>query len=240
MAFTSTAGYTNLPNGVFSATIFSKKAQIKFRKTAVVQAITNSDYFGEISQYGDTVRIIKEPTVTVSAYTRGKALVRQDLSDEELTLTIDKANYFDFAIDDIEKKQSHVNWEDMAANNAAYQMRDVMDKEVLAHIRTSVPSGQVLGNTTAVTIGFGSGQMTPLAVMNRIKRLMQAANIPTESRWAVVDPIFSELLESEDSKLINRDFGDNDILRNGKVTAGLIRGFSLHESNNLPIAGAGP
>jgi hypothetical protein len=61
MAFKAAAGYGNLPNGSFSPTIFSKKAQLAFRRASVVQSITNTDYFGEIASYGDSVKIIKEP-----------------------------------------------------------------------------------------------------------------------------------------------------------------------------------
>jgi len=61
MAFPSEAGWGNLPNGSFSSVIYSKKVQLAFRKKTVVGDITNSDYFGEISNEGDTVRIIKEP-----------------------------------------------------------------------------------------------------------------------------------------------------------------------------------
>ena len=61
MAFQTAAGYGNLPNGVFSPTLYSKKVQKQFRRTAVSEAITNSDYFGEISNFGDSVKIIKEP-----------------------------------------------------------------------------------------------------------------------------------------------------------------------------------
>lgn len=43
MAFPSASNYNNLPNGVFSPTIFSKKAQLQFRKTSVVEDITNSE-----------------------------------------------------------------------------------------------------------------------------------------------------------------------------------------------------
>lgn len=53
MAFQTAAGYGNLPNGVFSPTIYSKKVQKQFRRTAVAEAITNSDYFGEIKNFGD-------------------------------------------------------------------------------------------------------------------------------------------------------------------------------------------
>lgn len=43
MAFPSAGGYTNLPNGNFSPTIFSKKVQKAFRKASVAEAITNND-----------------------------------------------------------------------------------------------------------------------------------------------------------------------------------------------------
>ena len=61
MAFPSVSGHGNLPYGNFSPVIFSQKAQLQFRKSSVVDDITNSSYFGEIAQYGDSVRIIKEP-----------------------------------------------------------------------------------------------------------------------------------------------------------------------------------
>lgn len=63
MAFRTAAGYNNLPNGNFSPVIYSKKVQLAFRKKTTVGDITNSDYFGEISAVGDTVKIIKEPKV---------------------------------------------------------------------------------------------------------------------------------------------------------------------------------
>lgn len=43
MAFRAAAGWNNLPNGNFSPEIYSKKAQLAFRKSAVCQAITNTD-----------------------------------------------------------------------------------------------------------------------------------------------------------------------------------------------------
>lgn len=43
MAFQSAANHNNLPNGNFTPTIFSQKAQLAFRKKAVCQAITNND-----------------------------------------------------------------------------------------------------------------------------------------------------------------------------------------------------
>ena len=134
MAFQSAAGWTNLPNGNFSSVIYSKKVQLAFRKKTVAQAVTNSDYFGEIAAQGDTVRIIKEPEISVSAYARGTTIAAQDLQDDDFSLVIDKSNYFAFKVDDIEEAHSHVNFMDLATNRAAYRLADQYDQEVLGYL----------------------------------------------------------------------------------------------------------
>ena len=134
MAFKTAAGYGNLPNGNFSPVIYSKQVQLAFRKTSVVENITNSDYFGEISNMGDSVKIIKEPEITVKEYARGANVQPQDLDDEDFTLTIDKANYFAFKIDDIEEAHSHVNFSQLASDRAGYRLKDNYDQDVLGYL----------------------------------------------------------------------------------------------------------
>ena len=134
MAFTTASGYGNLPNGNFSPVIYSKQVQLAFRKSAVAEAITNSDYFGEIAAMGDSVKIIKEPEITVKAYARGTTITPQDLDDEDFSLTIDKANYFAFKVDDIEEAHSHVNFQSLASDRAAYRLADQFDQDVLGYM----------------------------------------------------------------------------------------------------------
>jgi hypothetical protein len=134
MAFTAAAGYGNLPNGNFSPIIYSKQVQLAFRKGSVAEAITNSDYFGEIANMGDSVKVIKEPEITVKAYARGTTITPQDLDDEEFSLTIDKANYFAFKVDDIEEAHSHINFQQLASDRAAYRLADQFDQDVLGYM----------------------------------------------------------------------------------------------------------
>ena len=58
MAFGSSTGYNNLAQGNFTPQIFSQKVQKFFRRASVVEDITNTDYAGEIENFGDTVKII--------------------------------------------------------------------------------------------------------------------------------------------------------------------------------------
>jgi hypothetical protein len=288
MAFAKASGYANLPNGNFSPVIYSQKVQKAFRNTSVVEDITNTDYMGEIASYGDSVKIIKEPEITVSDYARGTAVAAQNLSDADFSLVIDQANYYLFQIDEIEAAHSHVNFMDLATDRAAHKLRDTYDQEVLGYLSgferntannawiarsaangTKADSaagadellltnkldivdfgGSDLGgsadaNTHALTsiplaAGGGAGPITsPLAVLNRMARKMDEANVDSSDRWFVADPVFYELLMDEDSKFINSDFGGGDELRNGRVGSGLIRGFKVYKSNNLPFFGTG-
>ena len=134
MAFQKASGYGNLPNGNFSPVIYSKQVQLAFRKSAVADAITNNDYFGEIAAMGDSVKIIKEPEITVKEYARGTTITPQDLDDEDFSLTIDKANYFAFKVDDIEEAHAHVNFPSLASDRAAYRLADQFDQDVLGYL----------------------------------------------------------------------------------------------------------
>lgn len=134
MAFPSASGYTNLPNGNFSPVIYSKQVQLAFRKSSIVEAITNNDYFGEIANYGDSVRIIKEPEISVKAYNRGTTIAPDDLDDNDFTLVVDQGNYFAFKVDDIEAAHSHVNWMSLSTERAGYRLRDNYDQDVLGYL----------------------------------------------------------------------------------------------------------
>lgn len=253
MTFASAAGYGNLPNGNWSPVIYSKMVQLAFRKETICGGITNSDYTGEISEFGDTVKIIKEPNIEVSAYVRGQTVRAQDLDDDEIILIIDKANKFAFRVNDIEKKQSHVDWEAKATDQAAYRMRDAYDTEVLSYMAGYLGtddgeldlSGHKIGAAGApieiTTGGTPSATLfTPLGIVNRFDRLLNQQNVPDEGRWFAGDPVFYEKLGDEDSKFIDIDTADKGVLRNGRVHIGKVRGFDMYRSNNLPTAGDGP
>jgi hypothetical protein len=156
MAFPKAAGYGNLPNGNFSPVIYSKQVQLAFRKASTVEDITNSDYFGEIANMGDSVKIIKEPEVSVQTYARGTQITAQDLDDEDFTLVVDQANYFAFKIDDIEAAHSHVNFMAMASDRAAYRLRDQYDQDVLGYLSGFSQSAKHVNADTARTTAPGT------------------------------------------------------------------------------------
>ena len=244
------AGTSGQTNEFFVPEIFSKKIQNFFRKSSVIEAITNTDYAGEISAFGDTVNIIKEPVITVAAYTRAASTSKQFLTDQELTLVIDKANSFKFIVDDIEERLSHINFASVGASSAAYTLKDTMDSEVLSAmfsgVSTSSPdhqlggdgNGSAIANFTSgdpIDMGNGSSELSPLKIMARMARLLDDSQVPEEGRWFVAKPEFYEELADTDSKLMSSDFNQGDGgVRNGLVASGQIRGFSMYKSSNVP------
>ena len=239
----SVAGQTN---SFFLPAVYSKKVLNFFRKASVAEAITNTDYEGEISAFGDSVRIIKEPVISVSAYTRGSDTTATKLTDQEINLVVDTANAFKFIVDDIETSMSHVNFKEVAASSAAYALRDAFDAAVIAAgfagLSASSPD-HTLGTDSATHLGAGvydgSGAVgldvtDPLDLLAKFARLLDEQNVPEEGRWVVAPPSFYEELSQSGSKLLSVDFNAGQgSIRNGLVTSGLLRGFSMYKSNNV-------
>ena len=145
MAITSASGGFN---GNWSPVIYSKQAQIALRRAAVTNAITNNSYFGEIANQGDTVRIQKEPDVTVNSLERHTAITAEKLDDTDFSLTIDKANYFAFKMDDIEEQFANIDHASLAADRAAYKMADAMDADVLSYMTGHTAAGAYITGTS--------------------------------------------------------------------------------------------
>ena len=248
MAFGSAAGYGNLPSGNFTPQIFSQKVLKFFRRASVAEDITNTDYTGEIENFGDTVNIIKEPTITVSQYTRGSVVNTQDLADDQITLTVDQANAFAFKIDDIEERQSHINFEALATSSGAFSLKRKYDANVLQAISdgagiAGADDASVSGGLTTTNTSLGTAS-SPINVeaddaginlMLLMARVLDDQSVPEENRWFVAPPIFYEKMFQAGNKIaevqVTGDASSN--LRNGLATPGTLAGFQCYKSTAL-------
>ena len=237
-------------NSFFLPSIYSKTVLNFFRKSSVAEAITNTDYAGEIASFGDSVKIIKEPEITVYQYERGADVTATKLTDQELTLVVDTANAFKFIVDDIETNMSHVNFRDVAASSAAYSLKDAYDEGVIATMFAGVSASSpnhILGSDNAtdlaagtfdgtgnLDIGFASGEHDPIDVLSRMARLLDEQNVPEEGRWFLANPEFYEVLVQSSSKLLSVDYNAGQgSIRNGLVSSGKLRGFDMYKTNNI-------
>ena len=234
MAISSAAGYDNLPSGNWLPVIYSQKVQKFFRTASVVEDITNTDYAGEIDNYGDTVNIIKEPTISVSSYTRGGAINIQNLADDQLQMVVDQANAFAFKVDDIEERQAHVNWEALATSSGAYALKDKYDENVIAAMVSG--AGTTVGSDGSGTdTGFDTSETDPLNIMANCSKRLNGNDVPMDNRWFLGSPEWYEQLAQSSAKLLDASVtGDAaSPIRNGRVMDGLVQGFKLYMTNNF-------
>ena len=243
------AGTAGQTNSFFLPSVYSKKVLNFFRKASVVEAITNTDYAGEISAYGDSVKIIKEPVISVSDYTRNADTSATLLTDQEISLVVDSAKAFKFIVDDIESNMSHVNFKEIASSSAAYALKDAYDAAVIEKMFlgcSAATPNHILGTNAADKLGAGvfdgtggvdlgqTGETDTLDLMARMARLLDEQNVPEEGRWFVAGPDFYEQLGQSGSKLLSVDFNAGQgSIRNGLVSSGKLRGFDMYKSNNI-------
>jgi len=237
-------------NSYFLPSVYSRKVLNFFRKASVVEAITNTDYAGEISAYGDSVKIIKEPVISVSDYTRGSDTSATKLTDQELNLVVDSAKAFKFIVDDIETNMSHVNFKEVASSSAAYALKDSYDAAVIASMFSGVSASSpdhIIGSDSATAdstlshatnsvdlLGSDGTGVDALDLMARLARKLDDQNVPEEGRWFVASPDFYEELGKSGSKLLSVDFNAGQgSIRNGLVSSGKLRGFDMYKSNNI-------
>jgi hypothetical protein len=239
MAFTNASGYNNLSQGNFTPQIFSQKVQKFFRRASVVEDITNTDYAGEIENFGDTVKIIKEPTITVKDYARGQTVDTQILADDQITMTVDQGSYFAFKVDDIEERQSHVNFEALATSSGAYSLKKNYDYNVLKFIYDNATDGTGTG-TDSSPIDGDAAVDTLANLVSTAKKNLDRNDVPEDNRWLVSSPEFFEQLRKAGAKLSDQSVmadGGSSQIRNGMVTDRPLFGFNMYQSNAIAVSG---
>ena len=233
------SGYQNLPSGNWVPAVYSQKVQKFFRRASVVEDITNTDYAGEIENFGDTVNIVKEPTITVNDYARGQTVNTQTLADDRLQLTVDQGSYFAFKVDDIEERQSHVNWEALATSSGAYSLKRNYDYNVLKYIYDNASTSAGNTGTDASPIDGDAATDTLADVISAAKTVLDGNDVPEENRWLVAPPAFYKQLRKAGAKIMDQSVmadGSASSMRNGMVTDRPLFGFRLYSTNAIAVS----
>jgi len=232
-------GYQNLPSGNWVPAVYSQKVQKFFRRASVVEDITNTDYAGEIENFGDTVNIVKEPSITVNDYARGQTVNTQTLADDRLQLTVDQGSYFAFKVDDIEERQSHVNWEALATSSGAYSLKKNYDYNVLKYIYDNAATSAANTGTDGSPIDGDAGNDTLADVISAAKTVLDANDVPEENRWFVAPPAYYKQLRKAAAKVMDQSImadGGASSMRNGMVTDKPLFGFKLYTTNSIAVS----
>lgn len=197
----------------------------------------------EIKDKGDKVIIRTKPTITIRDYQVNMALTVDRPSSPTVTLTIDNAKYFNLALDDVMDIQSDINLLSIWSDDAAEQLKIVIDTAVLATIDAGIDSnnkgttaGRLSDNINLGTTGAPIA-LTPATILNYIVDLgtaLDEQNIPETGRWLVLPPRACGMIKKSDLRNASISGDGASLLRNGRL--GMIDRFTLYSSNLLPTA----
>jgi N4-gp56 family major capsid protein len=215
----------------FIPEVWSAQLLVALQKSLVFAqpGVVNRDYEGEISDYGDTVRITSISDPTIGTYTPNSTTITpEELTDAQRTLVIDQAKYFAFKVDDVDKRQARGDVMTEAMRRAAYKLRDIVDQYIAAFY-TSVDTANRVNNGSAVSITTAALAYTNLVAL---RTQLDEANVQTEGRWVVIPPWYEGLLLDSPNFINAEKAADGGAaLRNGRI--GRAAGFDILKSNNV-------
>jgi hypothetical protein len=218
----------------FIPTVWSAQLLNSLKKSLVYgqPSIVNRNYEGDISAYGDTVKINSIGTVSVGDYTKNSNMSSPEtLTDVTRTLTITESKYFNFQIDDIDKAQQNPKVMQQAMVEAAYALRNTADQFIASkYVDISNTIGSTASPDTFTAVSDAYDALIDLGVK------LDEKNVPEEGRFVVVPAWYIGLLLKDDRFVGSGSEASSIRLLNGMV--GEAGGLMVLKSNNVPIVNA--
>jgi hypothetical protein len=239
-------------SGNFIPEIWSGKLIENFYDATVLAAISNTDYEGEIRQFGDTVNIRTSPEITLREYVKGQTLTVENPDKPKLQLLIDKGEYFACVEDDVDKVQADINMMDLWSKDASEKMKIKIDQRVLTDILPDISAlnkganaGRIsgdfnlgtTGSPVAVTKDGASSTVSVTDLIVNMGTVLDEANCPESDRFLVIPAKMAGLIKKSELKDASLAGDSQSILRNGRL--GMIDRFTIYMSHNLQVQAGG-
>jgi hypothetical protein len=208
---------TNFIPSVWSETLYKE-----LDKQYIAVANCNRDFEGDIKNCGSVVKLCGIGKINVEEYTKNIDMSNpQELSDTVRELTIDRARYFNFQIDDIDRAQSTPKILEQAMSAAASALSDEADSYVYSLYSDA-------GNTVKVD---GTTEENVLQAIIEAKQKLYENNVNDSAGIVVeVSPAIATLILK--AKLLTAS--DNSVaLETGYI--GSICGCKVFVSNNIKV-----
>ncbi len=204
----------------FISTVWSENLYTQLDKQYIAVANSNREFEGDIKEQGSVVKICGVGEVSVSDYTKNTDMsTPQSLSDTVKELVIDRAKYFNFQIDDIDRAQSSPKLMDAAMKVAASALANEADSYVFSLYEDA-------GNTVKLT---NATENNIMAAILRARTKLYENNVSDASDVVIeVSPAVAELILKAKVSLATDNIS---ALENGCI--GSIGGCKIYVSNNI-------
>jgi hypothetical protein len=209
----------------FVPEIWSGRILSRLNNALVYRNVCTTEYEGEITNYGDVVKISEIGPISVNSYsaTSTGALTVQQLSDAQKQLRIDQSKYFAFWLDDQDNAQTNPKVLREALDQGSWSLANDVDVYIAS-----------LYGQAGVAIGGTSATGVDVTATNVMKYLSLAAqklderNTPQMGRWVVVPPWFQQKMTLAN---ITLNTNNSDTMGSGYIGR-TFYGFDVYVSNN--------
>ena len=209
----------------FIPTIWSETLYSELNKNFVAVNHCNRDFEGDIKSKGSVVNICGVGDITVKDYTANTDMsTPQELDDTVTKLEIDRAKFFNFQIDDVNKAQASPKLMEAAMRKAAEAIANEADKYIFS-----------LYSQAGKTIDSTPSEATPLFnTVLQAREFLYENNVGdnTELFLEVSPKIASFLLRDK----VNTAYMNTDALESGYL--GSIFGCKIFVCNNVEVGHA--
>lgn len=209
----------------FIPTIWSETLYSELNKNFVAVNHCNRDFEGEIKSKGSVVNICGVGDITIKDYTANTDMTNpQELDDSVTKLEINRAKFFNFQIDDVNKAQASPKLMEAAMKKAAEAIANEADKYIFS-----------LYSQAGKTIDSTPSEATPLFnTVLQAREFLYENNVGdnTELFLEVSPKIASFLLRDK----VNTAYMNTDALESGYL--GSIFGCKIFVCNNVEVGHA--
>ena len=221
----------------FKAKIWSKAIDRELERAFVFADGTNQQYSGEIKGLGDTVRIlgVGKPTVTEHDLINGDITLSapEKVSDTSVSLVVDKAAYFNYAVGDIDKAQGAGKVMAVLNDEASEEVANVIDKHIanLVHPDKNTVGVQMYNGGTPLQITNANVMST----LDACQALLYANDVSPATEVEMILPpwLYMAFRQAYQAK----DTDNSEYLTNGKVAK--YGNMTIKMSNNVAMKTSG-
>ena len=214
----------------FKAKIWSKAIDRDLERVFVFADGTNQQYSGEIKGLGDTVRIkgVGKPTVTEHDLRDGDITLTapEKVADTSVSLVVDKAAYFNYAVGDIDKEQGAGNVMAVLNTESSEEVANKIDLHIanLVHPDVNTVGVQKYANSNTVI-----DKDNVMSVFDGVQQKLYENDVNPATEVEIILPPWLYMVFRQAYQKVDTD--NSDYLTNGKVAK--YGNMTIKMSNNV-------
>jgi len=208
----------------FVPTIWSASILRGFEKASVFTSCLSRQYEGELKNVGDTVRVPSVGAVQVRDYQKGTPISYDEVAGSTKDICVDECKYWALKTEDIDKLQAAPNFLDAAVKDAAYALRDTIDK-YSAEVLT-----QGAGTKLFETTPYDIATKDIIGLFATFAQELDERNIPRAGRFCIIPPYGVRQLTLT---IIDTETPNTAPISEGYISR--VGGFDIYMSNNLTL-----